>query len=66
MKINAYIKYVILKNCESNVICKYWNDRGIFIFFFFFTQKTAYDRESRDWSSDVCSSNLQLIYIVSH
>src|ERR671924_1285800 len=27
-------------------------------FFFFFKQKTAYDIVSRDWSSDVCSSDL--------
>ena len=27
-------------------------------FVFFFKQKTAYEREARDWSSDVCSSDL--------
>eukprot|EP01048_Picozoa_sp_COSAG05_P040035 COSAG05_NODE_20272_length_281_cov_0.532967_1_plen_86_part_01 len=26
-------------------------------YFFFFKQKTAYEMESRDWSSDVCSSD---------
>src|ERR1044071_8758834 len=26
--------------------------------FFFFTQKTAYEISTRDWSSDVCSSDL--------
>ena len=31
------------------------------IFVFFFKQKTAYDVESRDWSSDVCSSDLESI-----
>src|SRR5216110_4034635 len=30
-----------------------------FFFFFFFKQKTAYEISSRDWSSDVCSSDLQ-------
>ena len=30
----------------------------IMIFFFFFKQKTAYEIVSRDWSSDVCSSDL--------
>ena len=25
----------------------------------FFKQKTAYEMESRDWSSDVCSSDLE-------
>ena len=28
--------------------------------FFFFKQKTAYEIVSRDWSSDVCSSDLDL------
>ena len=27
-------------------------------YFFFFKQKTAYEIVSRDWSSDVCSSDL--------
>src|SRR3546814_165295 len=29
-----------------------------FVFFFFFKQKTAYERRISDWSSDVCSSDL--------
>src|SRR5881397_427380 len=29
-----------------------------FIFFFFFKQKTAYEMAQCDWSSDVCSSDL--------
>ena len=40
-----------LNNCcklMCNVCC----------FFFFFKQKTAYEIVSRDWSSDVCSSDL--------
>ena len=28
--------------------------------FFFFKQKTAYEIVSRDWSSDVCSSDLKV------
>src|SRR3546814_3212283 len=31
---------------------------GCFWFFFFFKQKTAYERRISDWSSDVCSSDL--------
>ena len=31
-----------------------------FFFFFFFKQKTAYEIVVRDWSSDVCSSDLSL------
>ena len=30
----------------------------MFYVFFFFKQKTAYEIVSRDWSSDVCSSDL--------
>ena len=30
----------------------------MFFFFFFFKQKTAYEMCGRDWSSDVCSSDL--------
>src|SRR3546814_2494771 len=33
------------------------NVRSI-LFFFFFKQKTAYERRISDWSSDVCSSDL--------
>src|SRR5213075_3481555 len=29
------------------------------VVFFFFKQKTAYELTRRDWSSDVCSSDLQ-------
>mgnify|MGYP000250374410 CR=1 FL=1 len=31
-----------------------------FMFFFFFKQKTAYEIVDCDWSSDVCSSDLQV------
>jgi len=30
-----------------------------YFFFFFFKQKTAYEIQIRDWSSDVCSSDLR-------
>ena len=30
-------------------------------FFFFFKQKTAYEIVSRDWSSDVCCSDLVML-----
>ena len=32
----------------------------VFVFFFFFKQKTAYEMCGRDWSSDVCSSDLKV------
>src|SRR3546814_1645899 len=31
------------------------------LFFFFFKQKTAYDMRISDWSSDVCSSDLEAV-----
>src|SRR3546814_2822014 len=34
-----------------------WCD--LFMFFFFFKQKTAYEMRISDWSSDVCSSDLR-------
>ena len=39
--------------------------RGIgFKLFFFFKQKTAYEMCGRDWSSDVCSSDLLWIWTI--
>src|SRR3546814_5209934 len=35
------------------------SDRCIYFMFFFFKQKTAYEMRISDWSSDVCSSDLQ-------
>src|SRR3546814_2543393 len=35
----------------------------IFLFFFFFKQKTAYEMLISDWSSDVCSSDLLAVGI---
>ena len=49
---------------ERMVACKTWNKKRwekleiVCFFFFFFKQKTAYEIVSRDWSSDVCSSDL--------
>ena len=40
--------------------CEYLND--IYIYIFFFKQKTAYEIGTGDWSSDVCSSDLDNIY----
>src|SRR3546814_7152120 len=34
---------------------------SIFLCFFFFKQKTAYEMRMSDWSSDVCSSDLHLL-----
>src|SRR5699024_11924423 len=34
------------------------------IFFFFFSSRRRHTRSKRDWSSDVCSSDLSLILLV--
>ena len=40
---------------------------GVGWWFFFFKQKTAYEIVSRDWSSDVCSSDLAPVsFILLH
>src|SRR3546814_2309176 len=36
----------------------------LFIIFFFFKQKTAYEMRISDWSSDVCSSDLHRVEII--
>src|SRR3546814_14590249 len=38
----------------------------IFVFFFFFKQKTAYEMRISDWSSDVCSSDLDVVGEADH
>ena len=43
------------------VVCLFF----VFVFFFFFKQKTAYEIYQCDWSSDVCSSDLQLVHLDS-
>ena len=43
----------VSEDCVGCVLVK-----CIVFFFFFFKQKTAYEMCGRDWSSDVCSSDL--------
>src|SRR3546814_8980391 len=40
------------------------NCRLLFLWFFFFKQKTAYEMRISDWSSDVCSSDLMSVFDV--
>ena len=42
-------------------MCKVLHQLHFFVCFFF-KQKTAYEMESRGWSSDVCSSDLEQIF----
>src|SRR5690606_40982684 len=37
----------------------------IFLFFFFFSSRRRHTRFSRDWSSDVCSSDLLVLLIIA-
>src|SRR3546814_7053534 len=37
---------------------------NLFYVFFFFKQKTAYEMRISDWSSDVCSSDLEIGYAI--
>src|SRR3546814_8958630 len=38
----------------------------MFVYFFFFKQKTAYEMRISDWSSDVCSSDLNPADFLRH
>src|SRR3546814_4501063 len=38
----------------------------VYLLFFFFKQKTAYEMRISDWSSDVCSSDLPETTMFSH
>ena len=39
---------------RSGIVCY-----DVYVYFFFFKQKTAYEIYQCDWSSDVCSSDLE-------
>src|SRR3546814_3179989 len=45
---------LMLLNCVTILVCR-------FVFFFFFKQKTDYEMRISDWSSDVCSSDLETV-----
>src|SRR3546814_3979763 len=49
-------RYLIVQVCVILSVCS--------VFFFFFKQKTAYEMRISDWSSDVCSSDLDLLTLV--
>ena len=56
VKVNSSVEDCVGKNVWSKVDVQ---RNGTSIeFVFFFKQKTAYEIVSRDWSSDVCSSDL--------
>src|SRR3546814_6846460 len=47
---------------DGVVLC----DVILYVFFFFFKQKTAYEMRISDWSSDVCSSDLRFALRLPH
>ena len=44
----------------------YWLSLFCHLIFFFFKQKTAYEIYQCDWSSDVCSSDLDIVVAIYH
>src|SRR5207249_9452922 len=54
---DAYVMYH-----GSNVLFKIFEEGYIFLFlFFFFSSRRRHTRSKRDWSSDVCSSDLHFM-----
>src|SRR2546422_5904236 len=47
-----------LRSCCSRELCRFMRVACTFIFVFFFSSRRRHTRCSRDWSSDVCSSDL--------
>src|SRR2546422_3006524 len=45
-------------SCVAGYIC---SEMRFFSFFFFFSSRRRHTRCSRDWSSDVCSSDLAIV-----
>src|SRR3546814_5391920 len=45
--------------CVYRLVCAF--HLFLYLFFFFFKQKTAYEMRISDWSSDVCSSDLVVV-----
>ena len=57
-----YVDWLLF--CICGVLLIVFSGCFDFFFFFFFKQKTAYEIVSRDWSSDVCSSDLSICAIL--
>src|SRR3546814_3438784 len=47
--------------CSTELVLIQRGRGGVRVYGFFFKQKTAYEMRSSDWSSDVCSSDLELV-----
>src|SRR3546814_4282623 len=55
MYITCYVRFSLSLYTLRGVLFFYVS---LYLFFFFFKQKTAYEMRISDWSSDVCSSDL--------
>src|SRR3546814_6402060 len=55
---------ILNKRVVHHILTVMWLVKVV-VFFFFFKQKTAYEMLISDWSSDVCSSDLQTIRLCS-
>src|SRR3546814_10808524 len=67
MYLDNLLAYVYVSEWQFDVLFSY---RSVYIvvglcvlLFFFFKQKTAYEMRISDWSSDVCSSDLEAMKI---
>src|SRR5437868_9221709 len=54
--------FLIVFNNILNII--FFLNFAVLFFFFFFSSRRRHTRSKRDWSSDVCSSDLVLVVIV--
>src|SRR3546814_7418692 len=59
------ISIVVPYESAVSMYCQMWSQMlsCVVIFFVFFKQKTAYEMRISDWSSDVCSSDLQIVQL---
>src|SRR3546814_10145018 len=55
--LNVFVGTIV---CEYVILYIVLHSLFFVYFFFFFKQKTAYEMRISDWSSDVCSSDLDL------
>src|SRR3546814_10033764 len=56
---------LVLVCCLHIFLCVVFNVLFFLVFFFFFKQKTAYEMRISDWSSDVCSSDLEQLFMIA-
>src|SRR3712207_5427469 len=55
----AFFSIVVSKSTRHYLFCVFMYKYYLFLFFFFFSSRRRHTRYWRDWSSDVCSSDLR-------